>query len=136
MKSQFLKILFILTFAALPALAGDGPVSGVWKINGSVSGVTIDMTCKINQEEKKLTGSCKSDQVAETAVTGEVADKKVQWKFNTDYNGMSLTLVFNGTLDDKASNMSGKIDVQPVGIEGDFSAKKEEPKKDTPKSGK
>ncbi|HEY8559030.1 MAG TPA: hypothetical protein VIL74_01410 [Pyrinomonadaceae bacterium] len=133
MRSKILNALFILTIGALPAFAGEGAVSGIWKISGSVYNTPVEMTCTINQDDKKLSGSCKADQLGEKSITGEVSDRKVQWKLDTDYNGMQLTLVFNGTLDDKASNITGKIDVQPMNIEGDFSAKKEESKKEEPK---
>jgi len=131
MKSTVLSALFILTFAGVPALAADGPASGVWKVTGSVAGNAVETTCTVKQDDKKLSGSCKGKDGVESALTGEAADKNVKWEFKRDFNGTEITLIFTGALDDKSSNISGgKINVQPFGVDGDFSAKKEEAKKE------
>lgn len=137
MKTLIFNTLFILALTALPVLAGDAPASGVWKISGDVSGNVVEATCVIKEEkDKKLSGSCKASDGVESKITGTVKEKKVQWTFDRDFNGTAITLTFNGDLDDKASKMTGKIDVQPFGVEGDFTAEKEEkkPKEEKPKN--
>ncbi len=52
----------------------------------------------------------------------------MSWKFDVDYNGTPLTMTYSGTLDDTAKNMTGKITVEPVGVEGEFTAKKDDAK--------
>jgi type 1 fimbria pilin len=130
MKSAALTLFLFLTSAAFPATAADGPVSGSWTVKGNVYGNDIAQVCTIKQDEKKLTGTCKSDATGEVGITGEVKDKTVTWQLDTTYNGTQITLIYSGTLDGAGSNISGKINVEPFNIEGDFTAKKDEPKKE------
>ena len=125
-------LTLVLAFSALTVMAADNPVSGTWKVNGDIAGNAVDQVCTMKQDGKKLTGSCKSPD-ATTEITGEVNDTKVTWQFPLDYNGQKLTLIFTGTLDAASSQIKGTIDVQPIGVSGDFTAKKEEAKKEEPK---
>lgn len=126
----FIGLFFVLAFAVVPAFADDAAVAGVWKVTGSVYGNPVDSTCTVKQEGKTLSGSCKSGQTGETAITGSVDGKKVTWQFNADFNGTPITIIFNGSVDDAAKAISGSINVQPFNVDGDFTAAKEEPKKD------
>jgi type 1 fimbria pilin len=126
-------LLVALLSAAAFAQDGGAPVSGNWKVTGDVVGNAVELTCAFTQDGKKLTGSCRrpgSDKADEIA--GEVDDKKVTWKFDTSYNGQSITLTFSGALD-APSKLKGGIDVQPYGVSGEFSATKEEAKKEETK---
>lgn len=125
----FLGILLALVFAAVPVFANDAAVAGDWKVSGSVYGNAIDTVCTIKQEGKTLSGTCKMDK-ADSAVTGTVEGKKVTWQFNSDYQGTAITIVFSGNIDDAAKGISGKINVLPFNVEGDFTAAKEEKKAD------
>ena len=49
-------------------------------------------------------------------------EKKVSWKFDTEYNGETLVVTFSGTLE--AGQISGNIDIQPMSVNGTFTAKK------------
>jgi hypothetical protein len=111
---------------------GGASLSGTWKVSGDVVGNAVDLVCTFNQDGKKLAGSCRQAG-AEKAneIAGEVDDKKVTWKFDSEYEGRKITLTFTGALD-ASSQLKGGIDVQPFGVSGDFSAKKEEPKKPQP----
>ena len=132
MKSLKITAL-LLTLLAAPALAQSNTVSGTWKVTGEVSGYTIDQVCTLTQDEKKLTGSCKSASAEKPyELTGEVDDKKVTWKYDADFQGQKITLTFKGTLD-ASSQLKGDIDVQPFNVTGTFSAAKEEAKKEEPK---
>ena len=125
-------------FVALLSVAGfaqDGaaPVSGNWKVTGDVVGNPVELTCTFAQDGKKLTGSCKqagSDKSNE--IKGDVDGKKVTWTFDSSYEGRTITLTFSGALDD-SSKLKGGIDVQPYGVSGEFTAAKEEAKKEETK---
>jgi hypothetical protein len=137
MKTFIFNALFILVLTTLPALAGnDAPASGTWKISGDVAGNPVEATCLIKEEDTKLSGTCKSSDGVESQITGTVKEKKVEWIFDRDFNGTAITLKFSGDLDDKASKITGKINVQPFGVDGDFTAQKEaeKPKKDKEKN--
>ncbi len=131
-------LALLLTLAAAPALAQGGAapaasVAGTWKVTGDVVGNPVELVCTFAQEEKKLTGSCKeagSDK--QNPLTGEVDDKKVSWKFDTTFNGQSITVSLAGTLESD-TRLKGGIDVQPYGVSGDFTAAKEEAKKEEKK---
>ncbi|MCB1024994.1 MAG: hypothetical protein KDB79_11415 [Acidobacteria bacterium] len=125
MRSMIFRSFLILTFTALTILAADNDLSGTWKVSGSVYGNAIEQACTIKQEESKLTGSCKTEGMADAVITGEINDKNVTWKFNSDYNGTEITLVYTGVLNEDKSNISGKINVAPFGVDGDFTARKE-----------
>ena len=131
---QSLKITaLLLALLAAPALAQSNTISGAWKVTGDVVGNPINMVCTFIQDCKKLTGSCKAvgaDKVVD--LTGEVDDKKVTWKYDSEYQGQKITLTYTGTLD-APSQFKGDIDVQPFGVTGTFSAAREEAKKEEPK---
>ena len=71
MKSAALTLFLFLTLAAFPATAADGPVSGSWTVKGNVYGNDIAQVCTLKQDEKKLTGTCKSDATGEVGITGD-----------------------------------------------------------------
>jgi type 1 fimbria pilin len=119
----------LLALLAAPAVAQGDSVSGTWKVTGDVVGNAVDVVCTFTQDGKKLTGTCKpagAEKASDAA--GEVSEKKVTWKFDTQYEGQPITLTFTGTLGDN-SQLKGDIDVQPYNVSGTFEAKKEEPKK-------
>jgi hypothetical protein len=127
----------LLALSAAPALAQGGDsaasVAGTWKVTGDVVGNPVELVCTFAQDGKKLTGSCREDGSDKAnALTGEVDDKKVSWKFDTTFNGQGITLTLAGTLESPAK-LKGGIDVQPYGVSGDFTAAKEEPKKEEKK---
>jgi len=105
---------------ASSAFAADAPnLTGRWSVHNSIAGDESDQECKFTQTENKLTGSCKSDK--EVQITGNVDGKKVTWKYDSEYNGSPLTLTYTATLDD-FKKITGKVDVQPYGVTGDFTA--------------
>ena len=127
-------VLALLTISAFAQAGGGGSVSGTWKVSGDVAGNPVNQVCTFTQDGKKLTGSCKSagaDKPVE--ITGEVAEKKAAWQYNTDYEGQKLTVVHTGTLDASGSQIKGDIDVQPVSVSGTFTAEKQEAKKEEQK---
>jgi hypothetical protein len=116
------RIVFLLMFAALPALAEDA--SGVWKVDGQVADNTIAATCTLKQTDNVISGDCKLDADHALPAKGEVKGNQVIWKFDVDHEGTVYTLTFTGTMD-TAKSMKGSISVDPSDSEGDFTAKKE-----------
>ena len=89
-------------------------------MHNAIAGTESDQQCKFVQTESKITGSCKS-QDKEVEITGSLDGNKVTWKYDTDYNGSTLTLVYTATLDD-SGKITGSVEVQPFSVTGDFTA--------------
>lgn len=116
-------LLFSATFS-IPANKAAENVTGKWKVTGEVAGTPVIPVCDMKQDDKNvLTGTCKIMD-SELPMKGKVEDKKVTWQFDINYQGNDLTVIFNGTLEND-SKMNGKINVQPVSYDGDFTAEKE-----------
>jgi hypothetical protein len=115
----------VVAFSAASAFAAGPPELGEkWKVHNSIAGNENDQDCNFEQKEKELTGTCKSETDKDPVkVTGTLDGNKVTWKYNTDYNGTALTLVYTATVDDSAK-FSGSVEVQPFGVTGDFTATK------------
>ena len=85
----------------------------------------------MTQDGKKITGVCVLGNSAQRfEITGEVVEKKVNWKFSSEHSGQALTTTFSGKLDEAGTKLSGDIDVQPISMSGNFVAKKVEAKKE------
>lgn len=95
-------------------------MTGQWKVHNSIAGNEGDEECAFTQTEKELAGSCKSDQ-STVQITGTIDDKKQTWKYESEYNGTALTLIYTATVDDIAK-ISGTVEVQPFGVTGEFTA--------------
>lgn len=118
-----MKKLFVsatLLFASSVFAAGAPSLTGDWTIHNSIAGNENDQACKFVQTETKLTGSCKTED-KEVQITGSVDGNKVTWKYDSDYNGSPLTLIYTATLDD-SGKFAGSVEVQPFGVTGDFTA--------------
>jgi hypothetical protein len=115
---------FLLLFL-LPALASSSApsVTGSWTLATNVQGNTGAPTCTFKQDGEKITGSCSAPNNTQSEVTGEITDTKVTFRYNIEWDGNPLTLVFTGTLDSDTT-MKGTIEVQPMGVPGDFTATK------------
>ena len=117
MKSLLLAILVSATLLSL-----DPDVSGDWTITGDVQGVGIDEACTLVQTDAKLAGTCTlTGKKYDT--TGSVDGKKVILKHGGEYNGDALTLTYTGVIGDDGG-FSGAIYVDPLAVDGSFSAKK------------
>ncbi len=115
-----LLALSALLFSAC-AIAADAPsLTGTWSIHQSIAGNESDQVCKFVQADNQLTGTCKPND-SEVKVTGSLDGTKVTWKYDTDYNGSTLTLVYTATLDD-SGKIAGSVKVQPFNVSGDFTA--------------
>ncbi len=109
-------------FLACSAFAAGAPsMTGDWSIHNSIAGNENDRLCTFVQKDNAITGSCKSDEGKDLAVTGTMDGNKVTWKFDSEYNGTPLTLIYTATLDD-SGKIAGSVEVQPFGVTGDFAA--------------
>jgi hypothetical protein len=119
-KRLLLAALALVPIAAVAAQSVS--VSGRWEVSASVGGTSSSMDCAFTQKDADLTGKCEIDQ-APHEIAGKIDGKTVTWQFNTQYEGQTLTVVYSGTLD-SADTMAGTVDVQPLSVSGDFTAKR------------
>jgi len=96
----------------------NNSLAGKWTLHYNISGNEGDLACTFDQSDKDFTGACKGDQ-GEVSVTGKVDEAKVTFQYKTEYNGDVLTIVYTGKLESPAK-VSGTVDVQPMGVDGDF----------------
>jgi hypothetical protein len=118
MKSILLPVL-VLAVAALALATAEG-VTGKWQIHQSVVGNENDLSCTFTQTGDDIAGTCDGPSGA-VKIAGKVADKKVTWSFNSEYNGSPLTIKYSGTLTSE-TKMAGTLAVDPYGVEGEFTA--------------
>jgi len=110
-----------LLFAAFAFAAGAPNLTGTWTLHNSIAGNESDQPCKFVLSDNKLSGSCKSQDDKDVAVTGTLDGNKLTFKYDSDYNGTPLTLSYTATLDD-TGKFAGTVEVQPFGVSGDFTA--------------
>jgi hypothetical protein len=108
------------------ALFAQPTIPGSWTISGDVQGYAINEACTFTQTAGKIAGSCVSEgKTYDTTVT--IDGSKVIFVHGGEYEGQALTLTYTGTYNDKGE-LSGAIDVKPLGYDGTFTAKKTEAK--------
>ena len=110
-----------LVYTASAFAAGASNLTGQWTVHNSIAGNESDQLCKFVLTDKKLTGSCKSQEDKDLEVTGTLDGDKLTFKYKSDYNGTPLTLTYTATLDD-SGKIAGSVEVQPFGVMGDFTA--------------
>lgn len=108
-------------FAASAFAAGTPNLTGEWTIHNNIAGNESDQPCKFTLAENKLTGTCKSQEDKDLPVTGTLDGNKLSFKYESDYNGTPLTMIYTATLDD-SGKVAGNVEVQPFGVTGDFTA--------------
>jgi hypothetical protein len=89
-------ILLALVAAAMSA--GSAHITGTWRLTGRIADVTIDRVCTIEQTEGKIQGPCKN-QAGDKVLNGVVDGDTVTWKYEAKYDGATVRLVFNGTVE-------------------------------------
>ncbi|MGO8757574.1 MAG: hypothetical protein ACLQG3_05565 [Terracidiphilus sp.] len=117
MKIIFRCCLFLAS-AALFAADSD-TLTGTWKVHNSIAGNESDQNCAFTQKGEDLTGTCKSD-ASTVDVIGKVKGEDVTWQYKAEWDGNNLILVYTGKLKD--SKIEGTVEVQPMGVTGDFTA--------------
>jgi len=118
MKS-LLALLVLAAAASLLQAQTTPSISGKWKIHTSMVQES-DSTCTFTQAGTDLTGACEGDN-GKFNIAGKVDGDKVTWSFKTDYNGMSLTVSYQGKLESD-SKISGSSSVAEMSLDGDFTA--------------
>ncbi len=113
----------VLTLLMLSATAAESAVAGTWAVELNVQGNVNTQTCTFKVEGAVLSGSCEGADQKQLAVTGEVTEKDLKWKYDVPWEGQMLTLEFAGALTSDAA-MKGTIVVQPMNVPGDFTASK------------
>jgi hypothetical protein len=125
------RIVWLAATLLSPLLAFAAPevpsTTGSWLINGDVMGTPVKIICKIVEKSQKLTGSCAgaADNYTPHDVAGKVKDKTVDIAFQTDVQGTPITLSIRGTLTEDLQKMNGELDVEPMGVGGQFVALRE-----------
>lgn len=117
-----MKTLLLFAAAATLVSGADSNVAGTWTVTGDVQGYPVNETCTFTQDGAKLAGSCKGPEKT-WDTTGTVEGQKIVFKHPGDYQGQALTITFSGTVDENGA-MKGTIDVDPMAVSGDFTAKK------------
>jgi hypothetical protein len=115
----------VIAFSAL-TLSAQSPLpdlSGSWKVAADFGGTASDSVCMFKQDAGKLTGTCKGEE-SSMDLTGIVAADGITWTGKVQYNGQELTVTYKAKLTDPKT-LSGSIDVQPMDVQGTFSAMKD-----------
>jgi hypothetical protein len=128
--SKAILAIGAVVLSAVYARAATPSISGSYKVHLSVSGSEYDADCTFTQTDQQLTGTCKGDGGNNT-LKRSVDGSKATWKYDIDYNGMQLTLVYTGTIAD-SGKIEGDVDVQPVGAQGSFTATPSTPSQSAP----
>ena len=97
-------------------------VAGTWTVRADISGNQSESSCTFTQKESDLTGTCNSDRGA-VMVTGKIDGKTVNWQFDTQYEGQTLTVYYSGTSQSE-EKITGTVNVQPMNVSGEFTAAK------------
>jgi hypothetical protein len=120
MKSLVISVL--LAFMSVAAVAADGvSLNGKWTVHTTVMGNESDMSCTFTRKDNDLSGTCTSDN-GDGKITGKVDGTKVTWSYLSQYNGEPLTTTYTGTLDSAAGKITGTVNVEQFGVDGDFTA--------------
>jgi hypothetical protein len=122
-------VLPLFLFSAT-ALFAQPVIPGAWTIDGDIQGYTLHETCTFTQANDKISGPCTNadGKTYDTVVT--LVDQKVVFVHAGEYEGQALTLTFTGTLNDKGE-LAGDIYVDPLAVDGTFTAKKTDKKAET-----
>ena len=114
---------------SLPGLANAADLTGGWKLQIDVAGMTFHSNCSFTQAAAALTGTCVSSDPAPdgapaptpSPITGSVDGANVKFGYDISFGDMKLHLDYAGaTTSDTA--MSGKLSV--AGMDGAFTATK------------
>ena len=70
-------------------------------------------------------GTGAGDGTAARKLTGEVTEKGLTWKFDSEYQGTPITISMTGAKSEDGTKMTGTMAVDPMGVDGTFSAVKQ-----------
>jgi len=121
-------ILFALTLFRPAAAVPD--VSGSWAVMGELAGNgggLFTAACTFRQKDEKFDGICKRAS-GDADVSGNVTEQAVNFQYDINRQGATLTFRFNGTLDKAGTAISGQVIVinpDAQGLDGTFTATKQ-----------
>jgi hypothetical protein len=119
---KHLAFLVLVALSTVTLQAQPASVSGAWTVRADISGNQSESNCTLTQKDADLTGTCNSDRGSVT-ITGKVDGKTVNWQFDTQYEGQTLTVYYSGT-SQSAEKITGSVNVQPMNVSGEFTATK------------
>ena len=118
-----MKRILPLLMLSTASLFAQPAVPGFWTISGDIQGYQINETCTFTQTKDKISGPCTNNEGKTYDTTVTLTDQKVVFVHGGEYQGQVLTLTFTGTFNDKG-DLTGGIYVDPMAVDGTFTAKK------------
>ena len=122
-----MKKLLIAALAACalstPALAGDSPLSGAWRLSAKVASVPFQLVCRFERMGDKLSGACidPSNHKGHPLTAGRIDGDHVSFTHGGSFLFNTFDVNYAGVVD--GDHMTGRIDV--FGHSGDFIAVRE-----------
>jgi hypothetical protein len=117
---------FVAFSTAPPVGAGQAAkidVTGKWLFTVQTSAGSGTPTVTLKQDGNKLTGHYSSANLGEAELSGSVEDRKIDFSFMAEAQGVSFQVTYTGTIEDKDS-MKGKVDLGGQ-AQGTFTAKRQ-----------
>ena len=118
-----MKLILPLLIFSATALSAQPAVPGSWTVTGDVQGYPVNETCVFTQTKDKISGPCTNSDGKTYDTTVTLTDQKVVFVHGGEYQGQTLTITFTGTFNNKG-DLSGDIYVDPMAVDGTFTAKK------------
>ncbi len=126
--SKWFRCAVVLCSSVTLAWTADSKIAGKWTIDGDVQGYPIHDVCTLSGTDDKLTGTCTMES-KNRETTGSFDGTTLTLSHAGEYDGQALTLTYKGKLQQDGT-VSGGINVDPLGYDGTFTAKKGEAKAD------
>jgi hypothetical protein len=120
---KILLLSALLVSSALPSLAADNAsLTGKWKIHSNIAGNESGCECTLTQTDDAISGTCTSAEMNEVQATGKVDGTKVNWSYDSVYDGSPITVKYTAKLNVIDGKFTGTVYVDPYGVDGDFTA--------------
>jgi len=120
-------ILTFLCLAATLAAFATEAITGRWQLEQDIQGNTATVSFELNQDGDRLWGSIRLADDKHAPISGKIAGDKITFQYPTEWEGEALTMVYTATRNANGG-LSGSVEVQPMGVMGDFQAKRVEKK--------
>jgi hypothetical protein len=122
-QMKILLLSALLVSSAVPSLAADNAtLTGKWKIHNSIAGNESDSECTLTQTDDAISGTCSGAEMKEVQATGKVDGTKVNWQYESVYDGSPITVKYTAKLNVIDGKFAGTVYVDPYGVDGDFTA--------------
>jgi hypothetical protein len=129
--SRFRSLLTIFVMAATAALSPRSlhaqaeakvDLTGKWSFSVTTSAGTGTPTVTLKQQGDSLTGHYSSQALGEADLKGTVKDRKLNFSFRVELQGIALVVTYAGTVEGENA-LKGTIDIGGQ-ASGTFSAKR------------